>query len=638
MSRPPTVFISYSHDSDDQMDRVKALADRLRKDGIDCNIDQYESSPPEGWYRWMFNQIEGADFVLVAATKPYYHRFQEQQRDKSTGVVWEGAIVAQKLYDNPRSAKFIPIIFTASDISYIPAFLKGTTHYQLPSSYENLYRQLTNNQLLAAPLGLKQRISGSDNQLTATGGVGSVVQEISGSIELLITNAFRIDRLEIKNFKKLAEYTLDLCPKITLLVGDNGAGKTTILDALAIAAGVWLIDYPDATLANSGRNILSHEIRAETIETADSFRLTDCKPVEVSATGVIGTETVSWKRKISLKGTRTSNADSKKARQIVARLFEQDRMGEKSWLPIIAYYGAGRAWLPSNSRDRKTKLADEPSRRWDAFYDCLAERIRIGDLQNWFHREAIAALNRHGEMRMAYKVVKFAILHCIPEASNLWFDPDRLEIMLLIDGQALPFNSLSAGQKMMVALIADIAIKMVTQNFALLAEESDLDYQTLPQVLQKTPGLVLIDELDVHLHPKWQRRVVNDLKTTFPAIQFVCTSHSPFIIQSISQGELRSLDVEDSQPLQYANQSIEDIAEDIQLVEMPQQSLKAQQLAQATERYFALLQNQDAADSDELVTAEADYRQALEPFSDDPGLTAFLKLEAMAKAKEKEAE
>jgi hypothetical protein len=116
----------------------------------------------------------------------------------------------------------------------------------------------------------------------------------------------------------------------------------------------------------------------------------------------------------------------------------------------------------------------------------------------------------------------------------------------------------------------------------------------------------------------------------------VCTSHSPFIIQSISPGELRSLDVEDSQPLQYANQSIEDITEDIQLVEMPQQSLKAQQLAQATERYFALLQNQNSTSSDELETAEIDYRQALEPFSNDPGLTAFLKLEAMARAKEKE--
>jgi predicted ATP-binding protein involved in virulence len=600
MSRPPTVFISYSHDSESHRAQVLELADRLRLDGIYCSIDQYESSPPEGWYRWMFNQIEGADFVLVVATEPYYHRFHDQQRYK--GTLWEGAIVAQKLYENPRVAKFIPIIFAPSDISYIPELLKGITHYQLPSSYEPLYHRLINDQLPSP------------------------------------ANEFRIDRLKIKNFKKLSEFTLDLCPQFTLLVGDNGTGKTTILDALAVAAGVWLINHSDTTLANSGRNILPHEIRSKTIETIDSFQLEGCKPVEVIATGIIGTEDVSWKRQISVKGSRTSNADSKKAMQIIDRLFEQDRVGEKSWFPIIAYYGAGRAWLPSNSRDRKAKISSEPSRRWDAFYDCLAERIRINDLQNWFHKEAIAALNRMGEMRMAYKVVKFAILHCIPEASNLWFDPDRLEIMLLIDGQALPFNSLSAGQKMMVALIADIAIKMVTQNFAFLAEESELDYQTLPQVLQKTPGLVLIDELDVHLHPKWQRRVVNDLKATFPAIQFVCTSHSPFIIQSISQGELRSLDVEDSQPLQYANRSIEDIVEEIQLVDVPQQSLKAHQLAQATERYFVLLQNQDSTSPDELVAAEADYRQSLEPFSTDPGLTALLKLEAMAKAQEQESE
>jgi predicted ATP-binding protein involved in virulence len=592
MSRSPTVFISYSHDSDEQhIARVKALVDRLRADGIDC-IDDQSCLPGTEWQTWISQQIDNADFVLQIAP---------QNESRSTDSV--AGIIEQKLYENPRSTKIIPIVFAPEDIVKMPRLLQNYQVSQFPRDYDSLYRLL----------------SGQREQKTA------------------ITNEFRIDRLEIRNFKKFSEYTCDFCPQFTLLVGNNGTGKTTLLDALAVAAGVWLIDYPDTTLASSGRNILPHEIRAKTIETIDSFLLTDCKPVEVKATGVIGTKAVSWQRKISLKGSRTSNSDSKKAMQIVAQLFEQDRMGEKSWLPIIAYYGAGRAWLPSNSRDRKTKLANEPSRRWDAFYDCLAERIRIGDLQNWFHREAIAALS-HGQMRMAYKVVKFAILHCIPEADNLWFDPDRLEIMLLIDGQALPFNSLSAGQKMMVALIADIAIKMVTQNFAFLAEKSELDYQTLPQVLQKTPGLVLIDELDVHLHPKWQRRVVNDLKNTFPSIQFVCTSHSPFIIQSISPGELRSLDVEDSQPLQYANQSIEDIAEDIQLVELPQQSLKAQQLAQATERYFTLLQNQAAADSAELVTAEADYRQALEPFSDDPGLTAFLKLEAMAKAKEQEAE
>jgi predicted ATP-binding protein involved in virulence len=588
MSRSPTVFISYDHnDSDKRIACVRELVDRLKADRIDC-IEDRSYPPGINWQTWISQQIDSADFLLLIVP-----------HDRNLGRLTGSSIIERKVHENPRSTKILSIVFAPEEIMV----LQNYQAFQLPSDYDSLYRLL----------------SGQREQKTAT------------------TNEFRIDRLEIRNFKKFPECTFDFCPQFTLLVGNNGTGKTTVLDALAVAAGVWLIDYPDATLASSGRNILPHEIRAETIATADSFRLTDCKPVEVSATGVIGTESISWQRKISLKGSRTSNSDSKKAMQIVDRLFEQDRMGEKSWLPIIAYYGAGRAWFPSKNRERKTDLT-KPARRWDAFYDCLAEQIRIGDLQNWFHREAIAALNRHGEMRMAYKVVKFAILHCIPEASNLWFDPDRLEIMLLIDGQALPFNSLSAGQKMMVALIADIAIKMVTQNFAFLAEESELDYQTLPQVLQKTPGLVLIDELDVHLHPKWQRRVVNDLKNTFPAIQFVCTSHSPFIIQSISPGELRSLDVEDSQPLQYANQSIEDIAEDIQLVEMPQQSLKAQQLAQATERYFALLQNQDAADSEEIATAEADYRQALEPFSDDPGLTAFLKLEAMAKAKEKEAE
>jgi predicted ATP-binding protein involved in virulence len=594
MSRSPTVFISYSHDSDEQhIARVKALVDRLEADGIDCIEDR---SHPLGtnWQTWMSQQIDSADFVLLIIP-------QTQNESLNLGRLTGSSIIERKLYENPRSTKIISILFAPEEIPEEITVLQNYQAFHLPGDYDSLYRLLY----------------GQREQKTAT------------------TNEFRIDRLEIRNFKKFPECTFDFCPQFTLLVGNNGTGKTTVLDALAVAVGIWLIDYPDTTLASSGRNILPHEIRTETIETADSFRLADCKPVEVIATGVIGTEAVSWQRKISLKGSRTSNSDSKKAMQIVDRLFEQDRMGEKSWLPIIAYYGAGRAWFPSKNRERKTDLT-KPARRWDAFYDCLAEQIRIGDLQNWFHREAIAALNRHGEMRMAYKVVKFAILRCIPEASNLWFDPDRLEIMLLIDGQALPFNSLSAGQKMMVALIADIAIKMVTQNFTFLAEESDLDYQTLPQVLQKTPGLVLIDELDVHLHPKWQRRVVNDLKNTFPSIQFVCTSHSPFIIQSISPGELRSLDVEDSQPLQYANQSIEDIAEDIQLVEMPQQSLKAQQLAQATERYFALLQNQNSTSSDELETAEIDYRQALEPFSNDPGLTAFLKLEAMARAKEKE--
>lgn len=445
----------------------------------------------------------------------------------------------------------------------------------------------------------------------------------------------RIERIEIHNFKKFSDYTLNLHPKFTLLVGDNGTGKTTLLDALAISAGVWLVNPPDTILSNSKRNILTSEIHLEAIESGDITQFIERKPVRISAIGKLGNqENVQWIRQIKVNGSRTSNAESKTALEIIGDRFQRDQAGEKLWFPITAYYGAGRAWLPSNKIDPKAKQSKEISRRWQAFYDCFEERIRIADLQTWFQKEALAALQRQGATRLSFQVVKFAILRCIPGADGLWFDGDRSEIVVSIDQQPIPFSNLSAGQKTMVALIADIAIKVVTQNAAFLSEAVDFSSESLPQILQETSGLILIDEIDVHLHPKWQRQIVDDLKTTFPSIQFVCTTHSPFIIQSISQGELRSLDIEDAQNLEYANQSIEDIAEDIQLVEVPQQSQKAHELAKATERYFELLQNPETQESEQLATAEAAYREAAESFSANPGLTALLKLEAMAKAKE----
>jgi predicted ATP-binding protein involved in virulence len=351
----------------------------------------------------------------------------------------------------------------------------------------------------------------------------------------------RIDRLEIKNFKKFSDYTLDLHPQFTLLVGDNGTGKTTILDALAIAAGVWLVNSPDTTLNNSRRNILPSEIRLEAIATDTVTQFIECKPTQITAIGTINNRPVTWLRQIKTNGSRTSNTEAKQALDIISNLFQQVESGAKIWLPVMAYYGAGRSWLPSNQRDPKALTNTLPSRRWDAFYDCFEERIRITDLHTWFQKEAIASVNRQGQMRSGYNVVKFAILRCIPDADDLWFDGDRGEIVVAIDGEPQPFSNLSAGQKMMVALIADLAIKIVTQNASFLTEELDRDNEKLPQILRQTSGLVMIDEIDVHLHPKWQRRVIKDLKSTFPLIQFVCTTHSPIIISEVEAECIRVL-------------------------------------------------------------------------------------------------
>jgi predicted ATP-binding protein involved in virulence len=261
----------------------------------------------------------------------------------------------------------------------------------------------------------------------------------------------------------------------------------------------------------------------------------------VQATGRIGEhESVSWTRQIRPDGKRTSNLEAKQALAYVNDIYTRDGAGENVLCPVLAYYGAGRAWLSSNERIPKPQK-NGPARRWAAFYDCFNERIRFAELQKWFSRESVERGNRNGRWRPGFETVRRAVLRCVPEAGDVRFDPDRDQIVLSIGGHVQPFDNLSAGQRMMLALVADLAIKSVTQNaFLLPPDELPPDGQ-LPEVLKQTPGIVLIDELDVHLHPKWQRRVARDLKETFPSLQFVCTSHSPQVIGEVRPEEIRLL-------------------------------------------------------------------------------------------------
>jgi tetratricopeptide (TPR) repeat protein len=151
----PRVFISYSHDSREHMDGVLDLSNRLRTAGIDCHIDQYEESPPEGWPQWTLNQFEAADFVLVVCTENYERRFRgKEAMGTGLGVKWEGAIITQELYDaENRNTTFIPVFFSPEDSAYAPIVLRGATRYILSSEedYEALYRRLTQQPLTQKP-------------------------------------------------------------------------------------------------------------------------------------------------------------------------------------------------------------------------------------------------------------------------------------------------------------------------------------------------------------------------------------------------------------------------------------------------------------------------------------------------------
>jgi hypothetical protein len=142
---PPRVFITYSHDSNVHLARVRDLADRLRQDGLDVRLDQYEPHPAEGWLKWMTRQIDEADFVLVVCTDTYRRRFDGHEAPKTgLGATLEGHLIQQVLYDaGTKNHRFIPVLFDALTTDPIPLVLRAYTRYLLDAGYDDLYRHLT---------------------------------------------------------------------------------------------------------------------------------------------------------------------------------------------------------------------------------------------------------------------------------------------------------------------------------------------------------------------------------------------------------------------------------------------------------------------------------------------------------------
>jgi hypothetical protein len=140
----PKAFISYSHDSDQHKARVLEFAQRLRGDGVDCWIDQFEDSPPQGFPRWMQQQISQADYVLLVCSPTYRKRFDGlEDVGKGKGANFEGHLILQTFYDDSTlNRKFIPLVFPDAKRDEVPLSLRGSTSYQIPVEYDSLKRRL----------------------------------------------------------------------------------------------------------------------------------------------------------------------------------------------------------------------------------------------------------------------------------------------------------------------------------------------------------------------------------------------------------------------------------------------------------------------------------------------------------------
>ncbi len=371
----------------------------------------------------------------------------------------------------------------------------------------------------------------------------------------------RIDQLTLRNFKAFEELTISFARSADspaesngsfhLLIGENGAGKTSALEGLAVAVGSWFLGMR----GYDSRNIQPDDVRVSLQEFGDTLRLERQYPVTVEANGrVIGTQ-IDWERSLQAEGGRTTRQLAsviKFASEAAAFAVMQ---GSAFTLPLVSFFGTGRLWQEprdmavvraERAKQKRTgtapqDLADEPDDEPDFGSRLAGYRFSIDprcsprDLLRWLQREKRIAVDE-GKESTQFVVVKEAIRRCLEHCQFVDFNLRLGTLLVELEGHGrLPFANLSDGQRNMLAMVGDLAFKAAQLNPHLGTE-----------VLEKTPGIVLIDELDLHLHPRWQRHVVADLRRTFPEVQFIATTHSPLLISEVQPESLIVLTRDDA--------------------------------------------------------------------------------------------
>ncbi|WP_273823206.1 AAA family ATPase [Pseudomonas asplenii] len=333
----------------------------------------------------------------------------------------------------------------------------------------------------------------------------------------------RLDHLHIQNFRCYEDAHFDFQPGFNLVVGVNGSGKTSLLNAVARCfAGL------GEEFSSLAQSVPEQDIRFVIKNVNGRITSEHCFPTKITAEGeAFGLS--EWHVQINgLNDTSLPNSSN------LTVLAANDA-------PVLAYYRANRRW---NGVGVTAEFAAQYRVfRLTGYLNWADAVVDLKDFEGWLIGRTLLRLQYLLDAKTAVKslddelsIINDAIRVALPQAGNLRYDLRLQQLLVDVDeGKTIPFNDLSDGQRGLIALIADIARRMCILNPHMGKD-----------VLKNTSGVVIIDELDIHLHPAWQRTIVHALKSAFPKVQFIAASHSPQIIGSLRPEEIIVLDNGDS--------------------------------------------------------------------------------------------
>jgi predicted ATP-binding protein involved in virulence len=389
-------------------------------------------------------------------------------------------------------------------------------------------------------------------------------------------------------------------PGFNVIIGDNGTGKTTVIEACAtLLSSIEInnLSLGKLDIKNITRKIISYTNNSlPSLESSEKsnlrFRLNDYSEAKKHlflstheflnklglSTGLFHIPYLNVKHKDHIKIFLIDNSDLNRYEDVIGVNQMLLDFSRTNIYPIISKYSTNRKVESYNSPVDDILSSVERMSVYQNWSN-IAENTKQNHL--WLKTLEISSLQRQAKNPILASV-KSAIKNCMADdqPGEVYYDILLNQICIKDNsGEPKPLDFLSDGQQSMMSMVMDLAIRAAILN------------PHLDNPPAETPGIVLIDELDLHLHPKWQRRIVDDLRRTFPKMQFIATTHSPLIIQSLRPGELIDLNDSDTKPdYEYSGRTPEDILEDGMGVEMPERSHKWQEMYKTAQEYYALLE------------------------------------------------
>lgn len=349
----------------------------------------------------------------------------------------------------------------------------------------------------------------------------------------------QLQNVKIKNFRGIDEWNIEFKPGFNLIKGENGKGKTSILEAIAVGLGGFIAGLDGVAT----RHFSKDEIRQIYTTVGDgSCHNKIIVPTEVSIKAKLDGETFEWTRgRNSIKASRSTIQP-----RDICRKAESMMENDNTELPILSYMGAGRVW--SQKREKSENVFRNQYFRTVGYTDSLLEASNIKLLLNWCAR--MEQISWKKEQKISeYEAVKKAVsdfMQCMEGEGEckVFYDKQQEGLMYQVNEEILPVMSLSAGYQSLVWMVLDIAYRMAVLN------------PCMKENITKTHGVVLIDEIDMHLHPRWQWNIINALRKVFPNVQYIAATHSPILFASAKDVWL--IDVENKEiEYQYSHYGID---------------------------------------------------------------------------------